>query len=442
MTEKNTITHQSPQAEGRLFSEEMSRVLTLALCSGLVDQSDTAIFFYDCSHLERRLKHIQKVFPAGSLHAVAIKANPLPVLLRRLSRFGVGAEAASLPELYLAEQAGFPPDTIVFDSPVKTEEEISYALARGVHINADSLAELDRIGKLLTKQPSRSTIGIRINPQIGSGSIAQTSVAGNYSKFGVPITEYRAELIRYFRDTPWLTGLHVHIGSQGCELPLLLNGVAVVYDFMKEVQTELSRCNRSHQIQLFDLGGGLPVAYHDTQSPPSMADYAGELRARFPDLFTGNIRLITEFGRYFHANAGWVASRVEYVKRDKLVNTLMVHVGADMFLRRCYRPEDWHHDISVVDSSGRLKTGKDSKRYTVAGPLCFSGDILARDIELPPVNEGDYILIHDAGAYTMGMWSRYNSRQMPKVIGYTENGGSFELLKDREQISKLGDFWQ
>ena len=119
----------------------------------------------------------------------------------------------------------------------------------------------------------------------------------------------------------------------------------------------------------------------------------------------------------------------------------MTHVGADLFLRKCYNPDDWHHHITVVDKNGKLKTGTDINKYIVAGPLCFAGDVIARDLELPVVEEGDYILIHDTGAYTLSMWSRYNSRQMPKVIGYSTEHDTFEIIKGRETKEDLFAFW-
>jgi diaminopimelate decarboxylase len=116
-------------------------------------------------------------------------------------------------------------------------------------------------------------------------------------------------------------------------------------------------------------------------------------------------------------------------------------VGADLFLRKCYNPADWHHHITVTDKHGNIKTGIDPVKYTVAGPLCFAGDVLATDLELPVVEEGDFLILHDAGAYTLSMWSRYNSRQMPVVIGYHETGNDFEILRRRETPDDLLEFW-
>ena len=131
---------------------------------------------------------------------------------------------------------------------------------------------------------------------------------------------------------------------------------------------------------------------------------------------------------------------MEYVK-EYSVNTLMIHLGADMFLRECYNPSDWHHDFFLTDPEGNLKTGPPSKKYNIAGPLCFAGDIIGRDIPLPDPAEGDFLVIRDTGSYTLSMWSRYNSRQMPAVVGVGETG-EFTLLKDRETAEDPADFWE
>jgi diaminopimelate decarboxylase len=115
-------------------------------------------------------------------------------------------------------------------------------------------------------------------------------------------------------------------------------------------------------------------------------------------------------------------------------------VGADLLLRRCYRPEDWHHELWAFDDLGNAK-GDDLQPYVVSGPLCFAGDIIGREAMLPRLTEGDFIGILDTGAYTIGMWSRYNSRQMPKVIGYLNDGEDFTLLREKESPSDLVNFW-
>jgi len=426
----------------RLSDEHISRAFRRAVATtGLIHADDTAILFYDLSFLEQRVRDLQSLFPPNTLHAIAIKANPLAKVLERVCQWGAGAEAASLPEIHLALNAGFPPKKIVFDSPVKTRAEIEFALNLGIHINADSLEELDRIAAALNGAKPKGTVGVRINPQVGTGKILSTSVAGDYSKFGVPIHAYRQELIERFLRFDWLSGVHIHIGSQGCEPALLLRGIERMVEFVDQTHHAFNQRGIPRRIQLIDIGGGLPASYARDARPMDMRTYQKEIAHRFPQLFSGDIRLITEFGRYIHANAGWLASRVEYVKRDPGIHTAAIHVGADMFLRECYHPDDWPHEVTVLDHAGNAKAGLDENPYMIAGPLCFAGDLLAREIRLSKVQPGDYIIIHDAGAYTLSMWSRYNSRQTPKVIGYYQDGERFEVLKERESIQDILDFW-
>lgn len=434
-----------PLTMPRIPDARVAEVFRKALGGGiLVPHSDTAVVFYDMSHIGEQLAGLTASFPPTTLHAVAVKANPLRRILERMASSGFGFEAASLPELSLATRAGAPGNRVVFDSPAKTEAELRCALGLGCHINADSLYELDRISKLLTEErvPTTSTIGIRVNPQVGTGSIASTSVAGKYSKFGVPLTERRDDLLDRFARHEWLTALHLHIGSQGCPMEMLLDGIGQVLNLANDADALLASKNAQRRIRTFDIGGGLPVSYESESKPAPIQDYAAEVRRRFPDLFSGRFRLITEFGRYIHANSGWVASRVEYVKQDRNGKTAIIHVGADLFLRKCYRPNDWHHEIMILDPSGEPKEGTDTDPYVIAGPLCFAGDVLADGLRLPAVNEGDFVIIRDTGAYTLSMWSRYNSRQVPKIVGYTHDGEQFETLRERETVEQTLSFWE
>ena len=421
--------------EGRLDAAAMAAVLARARAGQAPGSGDDAVVFYDLSRLEGRLAALAAAFPPGALHATAVKANPLVEVLKRVRDLGHGAESASLGELELALAAGFPPARIVYDSPVKTRDELAYALRTGVGINANSLDELARIAELRGTRSATGRIGLRVNPEIGAGAIAETSVAVARSKFGVSLKERRDAIVAAFAGHPWLTGLHVHIGSQGMSLDQLAAGVGAVYDLFVDLR-------RTTAVDTFNLGGGLPAPYRAADVPATYAAYVAALRARCPDLFAADVNLITEFGRSLHAGCGWVASRIEYVtEHADGTATLYVHVGADMFVRRAYRPDQWYHDLSVCDAGGRLRDGP-ARRTSVAGPLCFAGDYLARDVALPAdVRPGDVLLIHDAGAYTFSMWSLYNSRPLPAVLGYESGGDRFHLLRPRQTTDDIVAFW-
>lgn len=414
------------------------------LRKGLLDTKDTAVVFQDLEKLQEKLDLLIRLFPENTLHAIAIKAMPLPAILRKMGLAGAGLEAASLPELVLALKSGIEPEKIVFDSPVKTTEEIEFALKQHVHINADSLDEIERIAAIIPKTDSKSTIGLRINPQVGVGRIKISSVAGDYSKFGVPVKNQTTDIIGAYLKHDWLTGIHLHVGSQGCELPMLVDGTKTAAKLAEEINRELEKNNRPNRITTFDMGGGLPVAYLPDDTPPAMEEYVNALQKEVPELFTGKYHLITEFGRWVHVNTGFAASRVEYVKKQLhpgSPKTAMIHLGADMFIRECYLPQQWGHVISVTGGKGTLKTGEPESQYMIAGPLCFQGDIIAQNVLLSEIEPGDWLIIHDTGGYTLSMWSHYNSRQMPKVIGYRHDGAHFEILKEREKPEDLFDLW-
>ena len=419
----------------RIPPETLVGVFNRALDGGLVGAQDTAVVFYDMSRLAQTLRILKQAFPSHTCHTIAAKANPLLEVLKGIRSGGCGLEVASMGEIHLALAAGFEAKMIVFDSPVKTRDEVNFALAEGIGINANSIEELNRISQATPLSNSSSRIGIRINPEIGSGSIDSTSVAVVNSKFGVPLSTQRDHLLKIISECRWLSGIHVHIGSQGMSQDQLVSGINRVYEFFLE-------SNILGQLLTFNIGGGLPAQYREADAPVWFSGYADALRTECPRLFGPEVTLVTEFGRSIHANSSWVATRIEYIRSDDAdSSTIYVHVGADMFLRVAYRPSDWHHDLTVCSSTGQLRTGT-CKLYRVAGPLCFAGDYLERRVFLPDnIAEGDYILIHDSGAYTYSMWSLYNSRQFPSVLGYEMGDSSFRYLKRRQAIEDIVDFW-
>ncbi|WP_437324895.1 diaminopimelate decarboxylase [Sorangium sp. So ce381] len=415
----------------RLDPGSMARAFREARRRGM--DVEPAVLFHDLGRMRARIGRIDAAFPPGALHTVAIKANPLVEVLRAAVDCGAGLEAASLEEVKLALAAGCPPDRIVYDSPAKSRADIAEALGLGVRLNADNLDELARIDELVRHEGAASRIGLRINPQVGASSIALTSVADRRSKFGVPLEQadaVRAAFARY----PWLAGLHVHVGSQGCALSQLVDGIGRV----EALRQELRRAMGPLAAGTMDIGGGLPVAYRSTDRPPALEDYAAALRREVPTLFEEGTALITEFGRWVQAGCGFAVSRVEYVKKDSAGRTAILHLGADFLLRRAYHPDDWHHDFMALDPEAEPKEGPLSP-CTLGGPLCFGGDVLARELAFPELSPGDLVLIRDTGAYTLSMWSRHCSRGIPAVLGV--DADDIRVLRERELPEDVVAFW-
>jgi diaminopimelate decarboxylase len=394
----------------------------------------SSVIFHHLGLMRARIAALQQAFPKNALHAVAIKANPLVELLREVVATGAGLEAASIEEVHLGLAAGCPADRIVYDSPAKTVREIEEALRLGVYLNVDNFEELDRIAAVLSNIKTQSVIGLRINTMVGGGAIEQTSVSRANSKFGVPLSVDRQRIVAAFAKYPWLSGLHVHVGSQGCRLALLAEAVDRISALRCEIAAETGR-----SVSHVDIGGGLSTIYRTGQSAPKPEAYRALLEDRSPELFSGDVRFITEFGRAIHANCGIALSRVEYVKPEQRI--AVIHLGADFLLRPVYRPEDWSHEFLVLDSRGKPKTGTGQK-ISIAGPLCFAGDVIARDIELPPIDAGDWIVIRDVGAYTLGMWSRHCSRGIPPVLGYDPTSANrVNILRRGETPADIVRFW-
>ncbi len=298
-------------------------------------------------------------------------------------------------------------------------EELAEALELGIRINANSSAELERIDELLRRNPSTSLLGLRLNPVVASRERESTTmVATARSKFGLQATAVSEALGRY----PWLTGLHVHVGSQ----------VATLEDLVLGARRTLELAQQFPQVRWLDIGGGLPARYRAEDPGLSPQAYINALHSELPQL--RRYPLVTEVGRALHAGCGWAVTRVEYADERKAI----LHLGADFALRTAYQPESWYHEITVHDARGTFKTGE-PRPVDLFGPLCFSGDKLAEQRLLPPIEPGDLVVIHDIGAYTLSMWSRYCSRPMPAILGWT--GSLWRTLRESETPQTLVKFW-
>ena len=388
-----------------------------------LDGDVPAVVLYDLDALDAEVAALKAAFPPDTLHAVAMKAAPLPALLRPLVAAGLGLEVGSRVELAMALRLA-PPDRIVHDGVAKVDVELDEALTAGVIVHADDLAEVARIG-------DRGPFGLRVNTGVGVGRVAATSTAMAGSAFGVDVTDGGADVLAAFCANPNLRGLHQHVGSLGFDVPDLVRGARQLADFAARIVAA------GGHLDHVDIGGGLPVWTKDDGPSVAWAAYAEALRAGAPAVFER--RLITEFGRRLFTKAGWVATTVHSTKRSGAKDLAIAHVGADLFVRAAYATHAAHR-ITVHHATGDPKRGEPSP-WDVCGPLCFSGDRIARDRALVAPARGDRLVVHDAGAYTLGMWSRYNSRPSPAVLGHRADG-SVTVLRESERIADVAAFWE
>ncbi|MDI3099593.1 diaminopimelate decarboxylase [Streptomyces sp. AN-3] len=371
------------------------------------------------------------------LHAFAVKATPLVPVVRLLHEEGIGAEVASPGELALARAAGVPPERTVLDSPAKTPEELREALALGIAVNADNPQELARIDALMAGGTSRSPLGVRVNPQVGGGSIEALSTATATSKFGVALRDEGARewVVRAYLDRPWLTRLHAHTGSQGIPLTLMAEGVAETYALAEEINERAGR----RQVDTLDIGGGLPVNFASDETTPTYAEYARVLREAVPGLFDGRYGLVTEFGRSLLAKHGTVVARVEYAKSAGGRPVAVTHAGVQVATRTVYAPGAWPLRIAAYDAKGLPKAGPDVVQ-DVAGPACFAGDLLATGRALPLLEQGDYAAALDTGAYYFAHHYAYNSLARPGVYGFGADGSggvAFATVREAQSVAEI-----
>ncbi|WP_189322502.1 diaminopimelate decarboxylase [Streptomyces flaveus] len=414
-----------------------------AVEQGLVDPDTPIIGLLDITGIRSSAAALRTAFEAvvapGTpvLHAFAVKATPLVPVLRLLHEEGIGAEVASAGELALARAAGVPPSRTVLDSPAKTPAELREAMALGIAVNADNPQELARIDGLVQSATTRSPLGLRVNPQVGGGSIEALSTATATSKFGVALRDGGARewVVRAYLDRPWLTRLHAHSGSQGMPLELMARGVAETYGLAEEINERAGR----RQIDTLDIGGGLPVNYaSDTQSP-TYAEYARLLDRTVPGLFDGRYGLVTEFGRSLLAKHGVVLARVEYAKTAGGRAIAVTHAGVQVAARTVYAPASWPLRVGAYDAKGHPKSGP-AVVQNVAGPACFAGDLLAEGRALPLLEQGDYAAALDTGAYYFAHHYAYNSLPRPGIYGFGpdgEGGVRFATVRTPQTLEEI-----
>ncbi|MFR0353020.1 diaminopimelate decarboxylase [Streptomyces sediminimaris] len=428
---------------GARRSDRRDEAVRAAVEQGLLGPGTPIVGLLDVTGIRESAAELRSAFDAvvapGTpvLHAFAVKATPLVPVLRLLHTEGIGAEVASPGELALARAAGIPPARTVLDSPAKTPAELREALALGIAVNADNPQELDRIDGLMRSATSRSPLGIRVNPQVGGGSIGATSTATATSKFGVALRDEGARewVVGAYAQRPWLTRLHAHTGSQGIPLSLMAQGVAETYALAEEINRRVGR----PQIDTLDIGGGLPVNFGSDATTPTYAQYARLLSEAVPGLFDGRYGLVTEFGRSLLAKHGTVVARVEYAKTAGGRPVAVTHAGVQVATRTVYAPGAWPLRIAAYDAKGRPKEGP-RVMQDVAGPACFSGDLLAEGRALPLLEQGDHAAALDTGAYYFAHHYAYNSLTRPGIYGFAPDGSGgvgFATVREPQDVDAI-----
>ncbi|HLB59021.1 MAG TPA: diaminopimelate decarboxylase [Bdellovibrionota bacterium] len=382
----------------------------------------TPFYCYSQATLTRHVNAFLDPFSSSdALICYAVKANSNLAILNLLFRLGCGADIVSGGELFRVLKAGVDPKKVVYSGVGKTKEEIGKALKAGIlSLNIESAQELKVVSEVARSLNLQAPIAIRVNPDIDPKTHPYISTGLLHNKFGIPIEDAIALFLQASKDPNLrISGIDCHIGSQVTELGPFIDAVRSI----KKVILYL----KEHGISLshLDLGGGLGIAYRE-EEPPHPRDYAKAVIEEIKDL---NFTLILEPGRTIVGNAGILVTEVLYTKQTPVKKFIIVDAAMNDLIRPgLYNA--YHEILPVMDHSK-----KRSEMVDVVGPVCETGDFLARDREMMPVNPGELLAVMSAGAYGFSMASNYNSRQRGAEV--LVNGDKFSVIRTRESLQDL-----
>jgi diaminopimelate decarboxylase len=403
---------------GLLHAEDVS-------LARLADEVGTPFYCYSTATLARHYRVFAEAF-AGleTLICYAVKANSNQAVIATLARLGAGMDVVSEGELRRARAAGVAADKIIFAGVGKTREEMAYALREGIlGFNVESEPELLVLSEIAASLGLKARIAFRVNPDVDAKTHAKIATGKAENKFGVPFEEAPG-LYAVAANLPGIeiAGIHMHIGSQIADR----KPFGDAFSLLRELTATLRR--DGHRIAHLDLGGGLGVPYRPSDAlPPSPQDYAQIVRHHLGDL---GLTLYLEPGRVIAANAGVLVCRVIYAKRGRDRAFTIVDAAMNDLIRPTLY--EAHHEIWPIRQA---VPASEPLLQDVVGPVCESGDYLARDRTLPPLAAGDLVAFMTAGAYGAVMSSTYNTRLLvPEVL---VNAQDYAVVRPRQSYEAL-----
>jgi diaminopimelate decarboxylase len=388
----------------------------------ITEQVGTPCYIYSHRTLIRHFHAFDQAFNAiPHIVAFAMKANSNLTVLRLLAKEGCGADIVSGGELFRALTAGMAPNKIVFAGVGKSKEEIQYALESDILMfNVESPGELQQINEVAGSMGLRAKVALRINPDIDPQTHPYISTGLKKSKFGIG-ADRALEEFDAAGNLPHIevVGVHSHIGSQLTQVTPFVDALKKAIALIQTLQA------KGVHIQYLNIGGGLGITYSD-ETPPHPKELA---EAISPLLQSVSCQIIMEPGRSIVGNAGILVTKVLYNKESADKHFVIVDAAMNDLLRPSLY--DAHHDIQPV----LKKESSAVNTVDVVGPICESGDFLAKDRKMPHSQPGDLLAVMSAGAYGFTMASNYNSR--PRVPEVLVKGKDITVIRKRESYEDL-----
>jgi len=400
----------------------------------IAQEFGTPLYVYSKQSLLDHCRHIERAFE-GYPHATyyAVKANANRHLLRLIAGEGLGADVGSKGELYLALESGFSPDRITYSGVGKRDDEIAYALQRGIHaLNVESMEEIEIIDQIAGRTGTKARILLRVNLDIDAGGHAYVSTSLRQNKFGIPRQE-AAEVLRAAGALHNIDvrGIHSHIGSQIVRGETFLRAAAALVALVRELRAA------GIPVHDVDFGGGFGVQYRGYVNHPLLPAEEPEevdlsasslIKAVLPMLRETDCRIAIQPGRSIIAHAGVLLVKVLYRKETDGKIFLVVDGGMNDLIRPSLY-NSYHQIVPLVAEERPHET------VDVVGPLCESGDFFALDRPLPRTHRGEYLALMCAGAYGYVLSSNYNARVRPAEV--LIDGPHVEVIRKRETIEQL-----
>lgn len=388
-------------------------------------KTGTPFYLYSAATLQQHFSAFDSGFDGiDHLTCFAVKACSNLSILHLFARMGGGADIVSGGELFRAMRAGIDPGKIIYSGVGKTEAEMREALFAGILLfNVESSQELDRLQKVAAELGVRAPVSFRINPDVDPKTHAYISTGLAKNKFGIPVDRAVQEFVRAQQmDNIDVLGVSCHIGSQLTEIDPFVEALRKMKNFIARLKTE------GIDIKYLDLGGGVGITYDD-EHPPHPHAYAKAIKDEMQDI---DCTLILEPGRVIVGNAGILVTQVQYTKVNSGGEKEKRFVIIDAAMNDLTRPSlyDAFHEIVPVKETGRGK-----QKVDVVGPICETGDFMARDRLLPEVKQGELLAIMSSGAYGFTMSSNYNSR--PRVAEILVHGKQIHTIRRREEYDDL-----
>ena len=380
---------------------------------------------------ERIIENYQRLYSAFSSKYTnfkiyyACKANTNLSVMRILNDEGSNIDAVSPGEINTALLVGFKPEKILYTGNNVTNKELEFALSSGVRINLDSISQLERLSKL--PDSNGKEISFRVNPRVGAGHHNHCITGGDLSKFGImeeeAVNAYQKAVDLGFKPV----GIHAHIGSGILDPEPFKLAVHTLMDVAGRVYREVEV-----EFEFVDFGGGIGIPYEPHESILNLEMFSQEIIDLFKEKLyeynMGNPSMCLEPGRYIVGDASYLLTKVNTIKQS-----YRKFAGVDAGFNTLLRPimyGSYHHIVLASQPNA-----KPTQTIDIAGNICESGDLFARDRPMPDIREGSLLAILNAGAYGFSMSSQYNSR--PRAAEVLVQGGKAEVIRERETFADL-----